>query len=93
MGQPHAGLLDLVDFDVIQAIGPHLDELDTCSSRHVNQLRGDIPSEIDDGLDAVELRCRVLLAIEDANIMSLADGGERIFTPGNMDFGHGMWQK
>ena len=81
MGQHHSRAHNLVHLDVIDAIGLDLYELHTCHGRDVDQIRLHISAQVDDGLDALQLRFGLLSAVKQTQIVTLSDCRDHILDP------------
>ena len=92
VGQQHAGLQNLVDLDMVQAIGLDLYEFDARIGRYVNQMAADIASQINDCLSSLELIGEVLITVKHPHIKTVAEGGYQMLSPFDIDILNRMGQ-
>ena len=92
MGHEHASIENLVHFDMIEAVGLDLYELDARARCLVDPLGRDISAQIDNDLDVLKLRLRRLAAIEHPHIVIGTDGRQDVVSPRIVDVIQGVRQ-
>ena len=90
MGEQQSGLENALDIDVVETGGLRLEKFDAGFSSYRHQVRADITTQVDNHLDALELRRGRLVAVEDLQLVAGAYGLDDIGTPGRSQLGNRM---